>query len=69
VLRRLCSRGPWLRLYEVKWHLVNNPKTPLGEALKLLSHIREPDIKKLLGNKNVPGGLRQAAQGYVSKRK
>lgn len=69
VLRRLCSRGPWLRLYEVKWHLVNNPKTPLGEALKLLVHIREPDIKKLLGNKNVPGGLRQAAQGYVSKRK
>jgi hypothetical protein len=69
VLRRLCSRGPWLRLYEVKWHLVNNPKTPLGEALKLLGHIREADIKKLLGNKNVPGGLRQAAQGYVSKRK
>lgn len=69
VLRRMCARGPWLRLYEVKWHLVNNPKTPLGDALKLLSHIREADIKKLLGNKNVPSGLRQAAQGYVSKRK
>lgn len=69
VLRRLCSRGPWLRLYEVKWHLVNNPKTPLGEALKLLTHIREPDVKKLMANKNVPSGLRQAAQGYISKRK
>ena len=69
VLRRMAARGPWLRLYEVKWSLVNNPKTPLGDALKLLVHIRENDIKKLVGNKNVPAGLRQAAQGYVSKRK
>lgn len=69
VLRRLASRGPWLRLYEVKWSLVNNPKTPLGDAMKLLVHIREVDIKKLLGNKNIASGLRQAAQGYINKRK
>lgn len=68
VLRRLASRGPWLRLYEVKWSLVNNPKTPLGDALKLLVHIREGDIKKLMGNKNVPAGLRQAAQGYAKRK-
>jgi len=69
VLRRMASRGPWLRLYEVKWHIVNNPKTPLGDAMKLLNHIREVDLKKLLGNKNIPSGLRQAAQGMVSRRK
>ena len=45
------------------------PQDPLGDALKLLMHIREADIKKLLGNKNIASGLRQAAQGYISKRK
>jgi hypothetical protein len=41
----------------------------VGEVVPALKQDREADIKKLLGNKNVPGGLRQAAQGYVSKRK
>lgn len=68
VLRRMCSRGPWLRFYEVKWHLVNNPKTPVGEAIKLLPHIRENDLKKLLGNKNINAGLRQAAQNFAKRK-
>ncbi|MEZ4410492.1 MAG: hypothetical protein R3A52_29030 [Polyangiales bacterium] len=69
VLRRIAGRGAFLRLYDVKHNLVNNPKTPVAESLKLLNHLRESDVKKLLTSKNVPSAVRQAAQGLINKRR
>lgn len=69
VLRKIAGRGSFMRLYDVKHNLVNNPKTPVADSLKLLVHLREGDVKKLLTSKNIPSAVRQAAQGLVTKRR
>jgi hypothetical protein len=69
ILRRISSRGSWLRLYDVKLNLVSNPKTPVGESMKLLMHLRESDMKKVAASKNVAGAVRAAAGNHLKKRK
>ncbi len=66
VLRRIAGDRGFTRLYDVKLQLVNNPKTPLTESMKFLSHLRETDVRKLLGNKNIASGLRNAANGLLA---
>ncbi len=69
ILRTIASNRNWFRIYEVKKNLVFNPKTPLGESLKILNHLMLQDVKKVLGSKGIPQGLRTAAQGVINKKK
>jgi len=69
VLRRIAGRRDWFRIYEVKRNLVFNPKTPVSEALKVLQHLMQHDVKKVKESKNVSAGLRTAATALLSKRK
>lgn len=69
VLRRIAMDRGFTRLYDVKLNLVNNPKTPLTDSMKFLTHLREPDVRKLLGNKNIASGLRNAAMGMLNNKK
>ncbi len=69
VLRRIAGRRDWFRIYEVKRNLVFNPKTPVGESLKILQHLMAHDVKKVKESKNVSANLRTAATALLSKRK
>lgn len=69
VLRRIANKGAWMRFYEVKYNLVFNPKTPVADSLRLLPHLRDNDIKRVIGSKNVPAAVRTAAQGRMNNRK
>lgn len=69
ILRRISNRGAWLRLYEVKLNLVSNPKTPVGEAMKLIVHLRESDLKRVAASKNVAAAVRTNAMNHLKKRK
>lgn len=68
ILRRIANRGSWLRLYEVKLNLVTNPKTPVGEGMKLLVHLRESDMKRVAASKGVAAAVRTAATNHLKKR-
>ncbi len=68
ILRRIANRGSWLRLYEVKLNLVSNPKTPVGEGMKLLVHLRESDMKRVAASKGVAAAVRSAAANHLKKR-
>ena len=69
ILRRIAGRGAWMRLYEVKLNLVSNPKTPIGDAMKLIIHLRESDMKRVAASKNVSAAVRTAANNHLKKRK
>ncbi|MBL8605433.1 MAG: hypothetical protein JNK72_26110 [Myxococcales bacterium] len=69
ILRRIAMRREWFRMYDVKRNLVFNPKTPVAESLKILQHLMPQDVKKIKESKNVPAGLRTAAQALLNKRK
>ena len=69
ILRRIASRGAWMRLYEVKLNLVSNPKTPAGDSMKLIVHLRESDMKRVASSKNVSAAVCTAANNHLKKRK
>ncbi len=69
VLRILAGRREWTRNYELKKALVLNPKTPVGIALRFLTHLRENDLKQLARSRNVPTPIRTAAVQRMQQRR
>lgn len=55
------KKSNWTRNYQVKLALVNNPKCPLPEALRLVPSINVRDKKMLAKSRNVPVGVRNRA--------
>ncbi|MFH1147383.1 MAG: hypothetical protein V1736_06710 [Pseudomonadota bacterium] len=47
VLRHLATDRKWLKIYSMKVELVKNPKTPPVLALKLITHLRDADLRQI----------------------
>ena len=62
VLRYIAKKREWLRNYELKRALVNNPKTPLALSMTFLSHLRRNDLRALSRSRGIPSPLKQAAK-------
>ncbi|MGB8330286.1 MAG: hypothetical protein WCE62_09170, partial [Polyangiales bacterium] len=62
VLRFIGRKREWLRSYEIKRSLCNNPKTPLALSMTFLAHLRRNDLKALSRSRGIPGPLKQAAK-------
>lgn len=68
VLRIIYTNREWLRSYPIKLALVKNPKVPLAIAMKLLSSLRESEVRELSRNRNVPNGVQVLAKKMMSKK-
>ncbi len=53
VLREIFRHKAWMKSYKVKLNMVSNSKTPLPLAMKLLTQIRDYDLKKLSKSKEI----------------
>ncbi len=62
VLRHISNTNEWMKSYTIKLNLVSNAKTPLPIAMKLLTQLREPDLRKLAKSKNVSQTLANQAR-------
>jgi hypothetical protein len=62
MLRKIVDNRQWMKNYQVRLALVNNPKTPLPIALKLVSSLLDADLKRLEKSKGIPNALVQAAK-------
>ena len=62
VLRYIGRKREWLRSYEIKRYLCNNPKTPLALSMTFLGHLRRNDLKALARSRGIPSPLKQAAK-------
>ncbi|GAC1548152.1 MAG: hypothetical protein NVS3B10_11820 [Polyangiales bacterium] len=69
VLRMIGTNGEFTKSQQVKVNLVGNPKTPLAIAMRLLSHLRTDDLRKLSRSKNVTGQISRLAKQEMEKRK
>jgi hypothetical protein len=69
VLRLILRNREWLKYYSVKVALVNNPRTPLKESLRLLGHLREKELKEVARSRNLPNPVVVAAKKLLSERK
>lgn len=67
VLRYIARQREWVKLYQVKANLTSNAKTPLDLALKLVSHLRQKELKTLSRSKSISAALRNAAVARLKK--
>jgi hypothetical protein len=69
VLRVISTTPEWLKSYSVKKNLVENPKTPVTVATRLVQHLREADLRNVAKSKNVTGPVKDAARRHLDRRK
>ena len=68
VLRIFANSSEWTKSYEVKRNLVENPKTPIAIASKMVVHLRESDLRRIAKSKNVSSAVQQAARRHLGRR-
>jgi hypothetical protein len=68
VITYLANHTRYRRIYHVMVNLVNNPKTPLKEVVRLIPQLREKDLIALMRNRNVSGAVRRQAQALKEQR-
>ena len=67
VLREIAMNREWLRNYQVRLALVNNPKTPLSIAMTQIPYINQRDLSMLAKSRAIPRPIIVAAQGRLKE--
>lgn len=62
VIVYIANKGEWVKQYGTKLSLVNNPKTPLPLAMRLMTHLRAKDIRAVSRSKGIPSALATQAK-------
>ena len=68
VISYIATNKKWTRHYQIKKNLVGNPKTPIGQTMKFLTHLRTQDLRLIARSKDIPGPVAKAANQLVKKR-
>lgn len=68
VLRKIGTSREWIKLYPVRVALVQNPKTPITIALKLMQTLMLKDLRTIAKSKNVPNAIAHAALRSINNR-
>jgi hypothetical protein len=69
VVRYIANQRDYVKLYQVRQSLVQNPKCPLALSLRFLATLHADDVKAISRSKNVPGALSTAARRLIQTRK
>ena len=68
LLRKIVTNQEWLKNYQVRLALVNNPKTPISIASKLVPTLRDVDLKHLAKNEEISEELIVAVERIITER-
>lgn len=68
ILRQVAGNKEWLKKYPIKLGMVNNPKTPLAVAMRLLNQLNEKDVQHIAKSKNISSALAAAARKAVMQK-
>lgn len=68
VLMELARSAKWKSSYQIKLNLVQNPRTPMHIATKLIPYLFEHDVKAISKSKNVTGPIATAAKQQLQRK-
>ncbi len=68
VLMEIARSAKWKSSYQIKLNLVQNPRTPMHIAQKLIPYLFEHDVKALSKSKNVTGPIALAAKQQLQRK-
>lgn len=69
VLRQIAMNKQWARSYTIIHNLALNPRTPVGNAMSIVTRLQMKDLLSLAKNRNVPDAIRKHAQRIGDARK
>ncbi len=61
ILRKIASDRQWARSYVIVHNLARNPRTPVANAMNILSRLQLRDLSALSKNKNISDAVRRQA--------
>lgn len=65
MLRAIMNRREWMKVYQVRLALVRNPRTPLANAIRIMSTLQHRDIERLAKSRDVPQAVVAQARRVV----
>jgi len=68
VLRVIGHNREWTRNHQVKFNLVCNPRTPFIIASKLISHMRDNELRAIARSKNVKAAIAKLARQQLQRK-
>jgi hypothetical protein len=69
VVRYIANQRDYVKSYQVRMSLVQNPKCPMALSLRFLNTLQAEDVKLIARSKNVPAALSTAARRLMTSRK
>lgn len=69
VIQYIAGRREWIRLYGIKLSLVQNPKTSIPAAMRIMPHLREKDLSIIAKSRNVPSAIAAQARKLMLARR
>jgi hypothetical protein len=69
VLRIIATSKTWVQEHQIKVNLVMNPRTPFVFSSRLVSYLREHELKSIAKSKNVSAAIAQAARQQLNRKK
>ncbi len=68
ILRQIASNRQWSRSYNVMHNLARNPRTPIANAMTIMSRLQLRDLTGLSKNRNVSDAVRRHATRLLAAR-
>lgn len=68
VLRFISTKGEWTENHTIKFNIVANPRTPLAQASRFVSHLREDELKRLEKSREVSAPVRALARQILQRK-
>jgi hypothetical protein len=70
VMRLICANKEWVKNYPIRKALIENPKTPLANALRYLGTVNEKDLAGYAKSRNISSVIAtQAKRMLLNKKK
>ncbi len=68
IIGRVAQNREWTKNYNIILELLNNPKTPVKDALGFIKKMHDRDLKMLKANKNASPVIRNLALNFFRQR-
>lgn len=69
IMRLICANKEWTKNYQIRKALIENPKTPLANALRYLSSMNEKDIAGYAKSRNISSVIATQAKRILLNKK
>jgi hypothetical protein len=69
IMRLICANKEWVKNYQIRKALIENPKTPLANALRYLSTMNDKDIASYAKSRNICSVIATQAKRIILNKK